>query len=413
MPAGDRVAEEGLHRRDIPGHHARDQQLRRHHGRHQGVPFARWGVDQVPSVQVQQVEEEGRERYFCALTADIDLAADPAGGDLEWLWPPAWAQRDYFPVEHQGVRVEGPHRVGDLGDPGGDVVERSREHADLAASPVDLDPDPVDLPLGRGHGQPFEGRGNAGRRRGEHRAQRPTDLQANGAQRGRGGRGPRARQRDLRHPRERPAQQEGPADLLGGHSGRAGHGLDHEAFKGTLVQFTRDQPDQERALTRRGPFEQGRQQPAPVRLGAGPGGRADRREDGVCLGQRDGRLRSTSLVAVSPGRALRGGRVSSEQVAEGRVAHADLPLAQFAGEKCHRHGDFGGAGPAQQGGDLVGFGPASGRSGNRSRRAHQFLQKHTRHCARRRRPSGVRPDRTGTGSEIRLGRPRRCRPPVV
>ena len=84
-----------------------------------------------------------------------------------------------------------------------------------------------------------------------------------------------------------------------GTAGRAGHGLDHEAFQGTLVQVTGDQPDQERALARRGPFEQGRQQPTPVRLGAGPGGRADGREDGVCLGQGDGRLRSTGLVAVS------------------------------------------------------------------------------------------------------------------
>ena len=96
---------------------------------------------------MQEVEKEGRERHVRAQAAGIELAADPAGGDLERLRAAAFAQRDYLPVKHQGARAEGHHRVGDLGDPRSDVIERAREYADLVTLPVNLDPDPVDLPL--------------------------------------------------------------------------------------------------------------------------------------------------------------------------------------------------------------------------------------------------------------------------
>ena len=89
-----------------------------------------------------------------------------------------------------GLGGTGEHGAGDLGQPGSDVVQGPGEHPDLAALPVHLDPDAVDLPLDRGRGHPLEGGRHGRRGGGQHRPQRPSHLKPEGPQRREGGSAP-------------------------------------------------------------------------------------------------------------------------------------------------------------------------------------------------------------------------------
>jgi hypothetical protein len=64
------------------------------------------------------------------------------------------------------------------------------------------------------------------------------------------------------------------------------------------------------------------------------------------------------------------------QVAQGRVAHADLALPQLSGQEGDHDRDLAGAGPAQQGGDLRDLGGPPGRGRDRFRRLDQLTQQH-------------------------------------
>ena len=69
----------------------------------------------------------------------------------------------------------------------GVIIQGPGKHPDLAALPVHLDPDAVDLPFDRGRGHPLE-RGRHGRRgSGQHRPQRPSHLKPEGPERREGG----------------------------------------------------------------------------------------------------------------------------------------------------------------------------------------------------------------------------------
>ena len=73
---------------------------------------------------------------------------------------------------------ERAHRVGDPRQRAGDLVQVARVDAHLVAAAVDLDPDPVELPLDRCAVEARHRLLDALRRRGEHRQDRPEDLEA-------------------------------------------------------------------------------------------------------------------------------------------------------------------------------------------------------------------------------------------
>jgi len=222
----------------------------------------------------------------------------------------------------------------------------------------------------------------------------------------------------------------GAAHLLGRDPGGAGHGLGHHAFQGALVQFPRQQADQELPLVVAGPAEQARQQPSALRLRARPGDLADHLEHGIGLGHRE-RARfgrgavSRSAISSGPlsrnrvsrnrvsrnrvsrnrvsrnrvsrnraawggtgrgrsglrGRRLlraahRPGGARPEQISQGRVAHAYLALPQFPGKERDHDRDLAGVRPAQQRRDLRDLGGAPGRGRDRFRRLDQLTQQH-------------------------------------
>ncbi len=264
VPAGDRVGEEGPGLLRVGGDDAGGEPVCRHDRRQAALPLAGRGVDQVGAVQVQQVEQERRERGLGALPADVGLARGAGGGDLERPRPPVRGERHRLAVQDHGVDRQGQGGLGDLRHPCGDVIQRAGEHGDVLAGPVHLDPDAVDLPLRRGRADPVQGGGDVRRRGGEHGPDRPAHDQREAAQRGqRLG----AAQRRLRHRGQRPAQLVRAPDLLRGHRRGLGHRVGHHALERALAEVTGQQPDQELAFAHRGPAEELGQQ----RCAAPPG----------------------------------------------------------------------------------------------------------------------------------------------
>ena len=98
-------------------------------------------VEQVQAVAVQDVEEEHRKRLYCSgfhrFRGHIDRSAEPRRGDLEAVWPVVRPQRDRLTIGNQGAHRQCQRRLHHLGQPGGDIVERSGVDGDLVARPVE------------------------------------------------------------------------------------------------------------------------------------------------------------------------------------------------------------------------------------------------------------------------------------
>lgn len=94
---------------------------------------------------MQQIEEEGGERYLMGELANLIAISRAPCRHLEWSRAPARAEGDDLAVEHDGAGRYSGHRPDYLWNPGGDLIERAGEDRHVGAVLVDLDPDPVDL----------------------------------------------------------------------------------------------------------------------------------------------------------------------------------------------------------------------------------------------------------------------------
>ena len=177
VPGGDGGVERRLRGRGIAGHRPRDPVLGRHDPlEHRGALGER-GVEQVVAVDVQHVEEQRRERDRARLAG-----AEARRRDLERLGAAVLAQRDRLAVEHDRADRERAGDGHDLRQAVGDVVERPRVDRHVVAGPVDLDAGAVELPVDR-RGRDLADRArDVGRRAGEHRGQRPPDLERDGVE---------------------------------------------------------------------------------------------------------------------------------------------------------------------------------------------------------------------------------------
>ena len=99
------------------------------------------------------------------------------------------------------------HGGHDLRQPRGHVVQRAREDPHRVAGAVDLDPRPVELPLDRGRPGLLQRGVHVRRRRGQHRRDRPPDLEPERRQRLRAA----LAQRGRRRPRPGPRAASAPA----------------------------------------------------------------------------------------------------------------------------------------------------------------------------------------------------------
>jgi hypothetical protein len=215
-------------------------------------------------------------------------------------------------AEHGLSDVEPAHGVDDPGERVGDVVEVPREDADLLTAPVDLDADPVELPL---HRRPVEARDRSGHalgRGGEHREHRPEDLEPHRAETLL----PVA-ERDLRRPREVAGKHERAAGDVSGDPGRPGDRVHHEAGERPLPELPGEETSDEAGLQLGCAGGELAQDPPPHRPGPGT-------LRGLDFGDR--------TVEVVDGQRGLGRRLELE-TSNRRVADADSSLAWDAGEE--------------------------------------------------------------------------------
>ena len=94
-------------------------------------------------------------------------------------------ERDCLAVENHIADVEGAHCFDELRYAGRDVVKSAGEYVHVVAGPMQLNPDAVELPF-QCHRAALrrlrEGSHDIGCRLGEHRQDRSTNLETNGAQ---------------------------------------------------------------------------------------------------------------------------------------------------------------------------------------------------------------------------------------
>ena len=144
----------------------------RHERIERGEPLGGGGVEQVASVEVEDVEEVGHH-------GDARLLGGAAGGVLEGGGTTLLGQRQGLAVEHEPVGRQRTHHLDHLGQPGGDVVEAAGDDDDLVAVAVHLDPDAVELGVDRHLAAELGHRGSHVRSAGgQHRLDRSTHLQA-------------------------------------------------------------------------------------------------------------------------------------------------------------------------------------------------------------------------------------------
>ena len=276
--------------------------------------LARGAIDQVLAVQVQDVEEERRQRRRVALAFHVGPAREPAAGDLERMGPAVRSECDRLPVQDRSPQRQSRHRLHDLGHAIGHVGERSSERAHLALGDVDLEADAVELPLDVGRVDPFERVGRVGRRLREHRVHGAKDGEPEAIETclalgdRRRGHGP---QIALEHQR--------PPNPRGGNPRRRGDPFHHASLERALPELAHQEPGQERLLGFGRAFEQRRELRAPGFLAPLAGSAPYPLERGVHLERLEG----------GSGRGRRA-------VAERRPADADRALRQPAREVGHR-----------------------------------------------------------------------------
>ena len=240
---------------------------------------------------------------------------------------PSAPQRDRLAVEHD--RAHGQRACGGdhLGQPRRDVVERAREQRDVGAVAMHLQARAVELPVDRGGPGLRERGADVGGRAGEHRRQRPADLEPDRRQ-------PLAAvpQRDRRDRREVAAQHQR-APQLGrrqarGARDRVGHHARERALRaGRRAAAARGTPARRRP---RAPAA-----PAPRRAARRPS-------------RRRPSPRSTPSARSSSATVSDASRRGRRPLAQQRPADPDLALGQLARQPAHDRGDLVGSGAPEQ-----------------------------------------------------------------
>ncbi|CAM5602702.1 hypothetical protein SVIOM342S_00311 [Streptomyces violaceorubidus] len=308
------------------------------------VPFGQRQVEQVAAVDGQRVEEHRRDGDRPRRRGHVGTGAHPSGGLLEGAGTPVRVQRDGLAVQDEPLARQRQGRLGDLGEPVGDVVQGGVDPYG-AAVPVHLDADAVQLLLhGRG-AQLADRLGDRGRAVRQHRQHGPADGEPEPVQ----GAGT-VRQQGLRHRLERTREHHRAPYVRRGNVRRRGQALDGGRVQGALADLPGEQPGQEALLVLRGRAHQLADQPGPLGLRTGAGDRAEPGEPGVRVphGQRRGIGRRDRAAQHLPADADPALREPSGQIRDDDRHVCRLRLAEQLREQ------DGLAGPRRRGGDLPG-----------------------------------------------------------
>ena len=172
VPAGTRIVEEPLGRSDIVRLDPRDAQLGRKPLVEPLQSLTRRQVDKIFAVQMEDVEEERRERNLAPEPRPVRPAPEAAHRHLERPRATVRAESDRLAVEDRRPRIQCQHGLDDLGHAIRDLRKIAREHPHVVSRPVDLDARPVELPLDDRRGDAVEGGCDVGGGLRQHRLQR-------------------------------------------------------------------------------------------------------------------------------------------------------------------------------------------------------------------------------------------------
>ena len=219
-----------------------------------------------------------------------------------------------------------------------------------------LDTGAVELVFERGFAELGQGFGDVGRGLGEHRLDRPEQLDPEARE-------PRSSvdERGPRHGGQVAREHRSTAHQVGLEPGGPRHGFGHESLERPLSQLADQQPEQEFLLVPGRAREQLAQQ-AVLRLGrALAGGVGEALELGVDLGELYGRC---------------SGRALGPHSLEGGVPDADPSLPGGAREKGDRGFDFLRSGLLQRGGEQVDLREPAARLGDAAGGLDEVVEAH-------------------------------------
>ena len=263
---------------------------------------------------MQEIEEEGHDSLRWRVSID----------SRDRLLERGWAgvsHPERLAVQHGLPDRKAPHRLGDAGQRVRDLVQVPRVDAHLVVAAVGLDADAVELPLDQRKLVARHGVAHALGRGGEHREDRPEELESDLAQ-------PFLTRRhgDLGRPGEVTREHQGPPRHLEWDFGRLRHRVRHHPGEGALAKLAGEEPlDEPRLVGRRPPKSSPR---ISFRLAADP-------------------LPVASLTAeIAPSSSA----TVSDACSAGRTLHAvhrsvpdaDAALARHAGQKADGDRDLAG-----------------------------------------------------------------------
>ena len=247
VPGGQGALEEGLRRIGIGGDKPLDAAARPGRSRPASRPLARpRRVEQIASVEMQHVEEEGRAAAARPRRADVDAAAEARRGDLERVRPAdpgaARSPRRRRPACRHGRASTASTTSGSR------AVMSSRLRVKIETSSpvaVDLHPGAVELGLER---LPRRRAGRARRRLDGASAPASARPAAPTSSRNPRKRAPRRRSARRRRPPAGRRAASPPGGRRPRDAGRLGDRVGHHAEQRTLPQLTAEQPTQEQLL---------------------------------------------------------------------------------------------------------------------------------------------------------------------
>ena len=171
---GDRLVEHALGLAGVAGEDARDPVGRRDLLQ-PSDPLVQRRVQEILAVDVQDVEQERDDPLRRGAAVDLGDRVLKRSGALS-------VHPDGLAVQHRLADRQPADRGDDPGQGLGDLVEVAGVDADLVAAAVDLDADPVELELHRRALEPVQRLGHVRAGGGQHREDRPEDLESDRAQ---------------------------------------------------------------------------------------------------------------------------------------------------------------------------------------------------------------------------------------
>ncbi len=106
-------------------------------------------IEKRSSIEIQEIEEDRRNRQRLTRSFHLEPASEPRHRRLEGVRPSIRLQSDDLALENELSRRERPCHLDHLGHGGGDIVERARVHPHILAALVDLNASAIQLPLER------------------------------------------------------------------------------------------------------------------------------------------------------------------------------------------------------------------------------------------------------------------------